>query len=723
MSHQIHLRDLLKIIRKNRFIILATIFVFISGALAINKMTTPQYEAKTKMVIERSEPSNLTDRSQNQYREPEFFETQYQILRSRAVARRVVDNLAEADANLLQELLAENNDPSLIGSVVTRLRAVINSGQPPSEPEANTAAEPTDPRDQLAGAISQRIKVRPVEGSRMVEISFLSTDPRFSSLVANSVVESYMAELNLMKAETTSSSLGWMNRKADAEAEKLKAAEKSLQDYMGENSVLTMENRIAIIPEKLSRISTELVTAQSRRKELETLNEKVSRVAVDPQQAESIAAILSDGALQSLRGQIVEAEKAVLELSGKYGSKHPAMQKAQADLDSLKRRKDQEIGRIARSIRNEYELALANERNLRAQMEEIKVEALQMNEKYMRYQTLQAEVDTNRKIFDALLTRMKEEGITSESQSVRMWVVEAAGIPRNPTLPNRRLNFNLGALLGLCGGLGLAFFREYLDNTIRNPDQAEVTFQTPVLGTISLSRRSRIEKIVLEEPLSALAEGYKSLRTTLLVGGSLPQKYLITSSIPGEGKTVTSVNLALAFAQAGLRVVLIDADLRKPRIHDIFRLRNSNGLSQLLKAPHSAQALVDALQPGPLENLRVLTAGPIPPNPSELLMSALMEQLLGRVAGTCDILICDSPPILAVEDSRILGRHFNGTLVVARAHQTDYEIAGRALKLLLRAKAPVLGFVVNGLDQRKSEYYYHSQYYTTYREEPLKLDG
>ncbi len=238
----------------------------------------------------------------------------------------------------------------------------------------------------------------------------------------------------------------------------------------------------------------------------------------------------------------------------------------------------------------------------------------------------------------------------------------------------------------------MAFFREYLDNTIRDPDDTETVFQTPVLGTVSLLRgREQVERIVLEDPLSAVAESYKSLRTSLLAGSKLPRRFLITSSLPGEGKTSTAANLALAMAQAEYRVVLIDGDLRKPRLHDIFRLGNRNGLSRLLTCNPDAQSLAQALQPGPLPNLSVLSSGPIPPNPSELLMSSRMKELLRLLEEKFDIIVCDSPPLLAVEDSRILSRLFHGTVVVTKAHKTTYEIAGRSLKLLRGVKAPILG--------------------------------
>jgi capsular exopolysaccharide synthesis family protein len=290
------------------------------------------------------------------------------------------------------------------------------------------------------------------------------------------------------------------------------------------------------------------------------------------------------------------------------------------------------------------------------------------------------------------------------------------------------LNTPLG-MLYTTGGLGLAFFREYMNNTITNPDATEMAFNVPVLGTISRcdAKQQDIERIVLKEPLSPFAENYKALRTAVLAAlhdrNGKAARIMITSSLAGEGKTSTSANLAMAMAQGELRVVLIDADLRKPRIHDIFALRGSSGLSTLLAATVTAAGVEKVLRAGPLPNLAILPAGKIPPNPSELLMSHRMDAILDILADRFDIILLDSPPVLAVEDSRILCRRLDGILLVTRAHQTTLEAAGRSLKLLNRIKAPMLGLVINALDQRKSEHYYHHQYYTAYRPERLPARG
>ncbi len=554
----------------------------------------------------------------------------------------------------------------------------------------------------------------------MINISFVSPDPIFAALVADSVVEAYIEELNDMKGESSRISADWMNRRAEAEKERLKKASQQLEKFVSEQDILTLENRIAVIPEKLTRISTELVGAELRRQQLQALKEKIDRIKHDPLGAESVPAILNDQALQSLRAQIVAAEKVIMELSGRFGPRHPEMQKAERDLDILKRKRDEEIDRIIGSIRNEYELALANEKSLQAQLEKTRAEAMVMNERFARYQSMKAELDRDRGLLDALALRANEAGITSDNQLVKLWIVENASIPQQPSSPNKKMNLAIGLVLGVFGGMGLAFFREYLDNTISNPDETELVFDTPVLGTISRHRGKEIETIALKEPLSAFAEGYRALRTTILASMGDCRRLLVTSPLAGEGKTATSVNLALSLAQTEMRILLIDGDLRKPRIHRVMGMNNQLGLSNLLARPFTRQSALGSIQKGPIPNLSILTSGPIPPNPSELLFSRRMDELMSLLESEFDLVVCDSPPILLVEDSRILSRIFQRVVLVTKAHQTTNEVVGRALKMLHDVKAPMLGFVINGLDQRKSEYYYHKQQYTDYQSDNRK---
>ena len=713
-GREMHLRDHLRVLNKRRRIVAIFFAVCFSLVLAITFTQTPLYEGRTKVLLERGDSGGLTERSRFSSYDPEFYATQFQLIKSRAVARRMMEMLSLKDSNFpyFAALKADGSVPSSGQSFPNRLfnsfRSLFKAGSQENAQDAQTRWE-----DTIADSISRDIKVTPVAESRIVMISYLSSNPHFAAMVANTVARAFIEETLNMKMESTRRTLEWMTKKAQAEGEKLEKAENALQAYMQANGILTLENRLTVTPEKLSELSTYLVRAESRRKELESLHRQVQSVARDPRAAETVAAIASDPAMQALRAQIIEADKRIMELSNKYGSKHPAMEKASADLGVLKDKKGQEIRRIVQSIRNDYELALANENNLRAQMDSTKGEALRLNEKFIQYGALKREVDTGRQLYDALVLKMKEQSITEESQPVNLWIVEQSGIPEEPARPLKGKNLLLGLILGLAGGVGMAFFVEYLDNKVKDPEEAEAVLGSPVLGMVPLCRANQgeIEGIVLKEPLSSFAENYKLLRSSLLLSAadSPPRKIVITSPGMGEGKTATAINLALALAQSEKTVVLIDADMRKPRVHKIFKIVNDIGLSTYL-AGASAGGI---LKKGPLPNLSVITSGPVPPNPADLIASTRMQSLIDFLSDKFDFIICDAPPALVVADARVMSRNFEGTLLVVKAHQTTFEMAARAIRSLSDVNVKVLGLMINGLDPKKSDHYY-GEYYSTY---------
>lgn len=718
----LHLRDYLKVIKKHRRIawtfFVATLAIVLIATFAV----TPQYEATAKIIIAKGESSDLTgpgDRYRRSSYNPEFYQTQFQLIKSYAVSRRVVDLLGLAKSSTPVPGMESGKLGAWIKKEVEGVKKVLGI-----EGRGENAVSPKRSRaDRIAEMINQGLHVRLVENTRIVHISFMSPNPEFAALVANTVVQAYMEETLDMKMESTRWNLAWMTKKSGAEQQKLNKAEKALQQYMKANDIVTLENGATVTPDKLSELNIQLVRAETKRQELETLNRQVQRVANDPQAAETVSAISSDKALQALREQIVESEKNIMELSGKYGPKHPVMIKALGDLRVLKEKRNQEIARIVQSIHNQYELALSNERDLRAALGHTKAQALRLNEKLVQYNALKRDVDTNRQLYDALMLKIKEQSITQEAKPIQLWVMEKAAVPIIPARPMKGLNLLLGLILGSLGGIGLVFFVEYLDNTIKEPEQAEEILGAPVLGVVSLCKEKdrRMEEVVMEQPQSAFAESYSALRTALLFCSAerAPKKILISSAAPREGKTTTSVNLALSLAKSGKRVVLIDGDLRKPSLHKIFKMSNERGLSSFLAgAPGN-----DILKSGSLPNLSLVTSGPIPPNPSELLSSNRMKALIEDFCKEFDMVICDSPPLLSVSDCKMLCGAFDGTVLVARAHQTTYDIASRALKALRDVKTRVFGVVINGLDLKKGGYYHYEYMYSygTQAEAPKKV--
>ncbi|GAB4177241.1 MAG: exopolysaccharide regulatory tyrosine autokinase VpsO [Geothermobacteraceae bacterium] len=721
-SEEIHLRDYLRVISKRRNLVL-TVFALIFVAVAIYTFAkTPLYEGTTQVLIEKARPSALE--SDNGYRiyDPEFYETQFQLIKSRAVALRVVRALGLTSA----EVLPGQEEQGALAAVISWVRGLkatvvhLFAGDEQGQQKELTAE---DEELLLADMIAEGLEVRPFKNSRIVTISYRSPNPEFAARVANATATAYVEQTLNMKLDSTRLTLDWMTRKAEEERKKLDAAEKRLQAYMVANDIVTLEDRLTVTPQKLNQISSQLVNAEAKRKEMEAIYLQVKRLASRPDEAETLPAIASDPAMQTLRTEILQAEQKVRELSAKYGPKHPVMIKANGDLEVLKRKRDQEVERIVRSLKNQYDLAVSTEESLRAQLDRTKSEALNLNQKFIQYSALKREVETNRQLYDALMLKIKEQSITKETQPVNLWIVEKAAVPEFPVSPNKKKNLLLGLIVGLMAGIGLAFFVEYLDNTVKYPEETEKALGLSVLGLVSLwkEKDAQLERVLLDQPRSTYAENYRALRTAVLLSSAdgAPARILVTSPGPAAGKTTTAANLAIALAQAEKKVVLIDGDLRKPRLHKIFKLANRNGLSNYL-AGGSGEAL---LHKGPVDNLAVITSGPIPPNPAELLSSSRMAKLLDGLQKEFDIIVCDTPPLLNVADARILSRLFSGTILVVRARQTTFELAGKAVKALADVNAPVLGMVINALELKKSDYYYQYYYQSYYGEEPEAQQG
>ncbi len=712
---EIHLRDYLRVVAKHRGLIISFVIVITAVVALITFSTTPQYLASSKVLMEKANNNTLTDGYSGNFRDPEFFETQFQLIKSRQVARRVVDILG-----LDNSALAANNDSdssSPVQMVKQWLTEAKNSllGSDPVDDEASAGSRSA--ADILADEIRDNIRVSPVRDSRIVSISYPSANPEFAALIVNTVVKAYTETSLEMKMAATRQTLEWMTKKTESERLKLEKSEKELQTYMRTNNLVTLENRIAVLPQKLSQISSELVIAQNKRQKLEGLFRKVKSVAGSPDAAESVLGISNGATLQILRDQILKAEQHIRELSAKYGAKHPTMIKAKGDLEILQNKKQQEISRLTGSVKDEFELAVAEENNLRQQLEQTKAEAHNLNEKFIQYEAFQREMDTNRQLYDTLMMRMKEQNITGEIQPVNLWVVEQAEVPVIPFKPNKKKSLVLAFIVSLFGGIGLAFFVEYLDQSIKYPEETEQALGFPVLGMVPLlkNKEGNIDTVMKDLPRSAAAENYRSLRTSVMLSASNqpPRRILVTSPEAGAGKSTTAINLAVAMAQSGKKVLLIDADMRKPRLHKIFKIKPEKGLSSYLAGINRNDVMLQS----PIENLFFMPAGPVPPNPSELLVSDSLNQLLTQVDGKVDFIVCDSPPLQSVVDARILSQVFDGTILVVKGKQTTFEQARKSLRQLNDVNAQVLGVLINGIELKKNDYYY-ANYYGTYGDEP-----
>ena len=710
-NQETHLRDYYMVLRKRRHVVYTFFSMTLALVLLFTFTATPAYEASTRLLIEKAVQYTISEYGFSSY-DPEFYSTQYQLIKSRPVARKVYDAL-KGNAQFRKYFEKESNKTNIIDKLKGILVSITynDAGDGALEDPEKAA------RDLAVEIILNNITVRPETNTRIVTVSYLSHDPVLARLVVNMVANAYIEALFDLRVDSSQRALQWMSKKVDEERITLDDLENGLQKFMEEQDIVTLEARLAIVPRKMMELSTQLTRTETKRKELETLYNKIRSLEASGKDLDSIPAIASDKTVSSLRGQIIKGDQRVIEFSKKYGSKHPLMIESVEDLELLRRKKVQEIGRVVESVKNEYDLSLSNEQNLRRLLSETKLEAHGINEKFVRYNALKRDVDTNRQLFEALLKKMHEESIEEEGQTVNVMLVEVAETPRRPEKPKKTLNLLVGIFMGLFGGILLAFLFEYFDNTVKAAEDAETKLGIPVLGMVSLLKMEKkehdrsIERIVLDEPKSTFTENYKALRTAIMLSStdSTPKSILITSMLPAEGKTSTAVNLALVIAQSVDKVLLVDTDLRKPRIHKIFGISNKSGLSTYLVGS-SAKIIKE----GPNPNINIVTSGPLPPNPSELLGSEKFERFLSTMKERYDVIIFDSPPVLTVTDSLVLSKHVDGTIVVARAAKTSYEAVRKGLRQISDVGSNVLGLLINAIDLRKGGYYYNYYYYHNY---------
>ena len=716
-EQDIHLRTYLRIIFKRRY----TVYTFFAIVFALTLIktfsTTPLYTATTKVLIEKNERANIPALNPYVDYDPEFNETQYQLIKSLSVAQRVVKMLALDQKNLIAS--AEEKSGNIATGTIRWFRDLFSTilhvgGQGSSPVPVDTAALKDEELNlrayQIAKQISGSIVVTPVKSSKIINISYMSEDPRLASLIVNSVAKAYMDEVLDIRMGSSQYAMKWLTEKADQERERVNKSEQALQEYMRDKDIATLENKLTMFPERVAEVASKLASTESKRKELETVYASVKRLEGNPEALDSMPRVASDPTLQSIRAQISAAEQKITELQQKYGQKHPAMIAAIGDLKLLKEKRLEQIKKVVESIKNEYELAKSSEENFRRYAGQTKAETLNIGEKFIQYGVLKREVETSKQLFDAIVARIKEQGITQDIQTINVWVMEKSEVPGSPTKPNTPKNIFLGLIAGLIGGVGFAFFIEYLDNTIKSPEEIESRFNVPVLGMIELLKpgNGAIEEIVLKEPRSHLAENYRVIRTNILLSSAdkHPKNIVIASTSPQDGKTATAVNLATILAQSGGPVLIVDADLRRPRIHKIFGIDNNMGLSTYLAGASDIQ--FESTKH--LSNLSILPSGPLPPNPSELLGSNRMKELITLLEEKFDFIIWDSPPLFSVAESLVLSKLLGGTIIVTRAGTTTYEDLDRGLKSLSDIGARFLGVVINGLDLKESDRYYHRYY-------------
>jgi capsular exopolysaccharide synthesis family protein len=718
-----HLTDYLRILHKRRWIALpAFLIVFVSGVVS-SLSTMPVYEATAQLMIEKEarRATSITGvlDDQNAWMDDDFYPTQYKILQSRALALRTADSLEKT--GIVEHVPAGHHLSLSPGALVDRvfaLGSVVGSKPPAAAPETAAVDETRAQSGKISGFLGG-LSISPVRYSRLVDIKYQSPDPAYAAQAANALAVEYMKQSLEFRRNASLRDNAWLTQQLEEQQRKVAESDIALQQYKETHNALAVDDKSNIVVQKLNTLNGQVNDARLARIDKEAIYQQIERMQSSGQPLDSAPAVLADEIVQRLKTEITEARAEQARLTAQnYGPNSDQQRGQTVKIDSATKQLDIEVKKVVASIQAEYLTAKAKEDALVRELEAQKTEALGLDRKAMEYASLQREADSNRKLYEDLLQRTKETGVTGDYQGTNIQIVDKAEQPQSPILPQTRRDLMFSALSGTFLGILLAFGVEYFDSRLKSPEEIRAHLGVPFLGLIPIvtnkDKESGEAPMLQESVAPAFAESIRALRTAMLFSSAEEgaRVVLVTSTGPHEGKTVISSSLAISLAQAGQRTVIVDADMRRPRMHEALGRSQEPGLSNVLVGD---TALPDATRVASVNNLWLLSAGHIPPNPAELLGSRKFEMLVGELKRHYDWIVIDAPPVMPVTDAAVLAHLTAGVLFVVGAEMTPRRSAIAAIDQLRGAHAKFFGAVLNRVNVERHAYYYAPYYRKEYR--------
>ena len=704
MPREPHLLDYLIIIRKHQWLILTFLLTVVTVVTIATFKMKPIYVAGAQVEVDRESQNILP--FQGAATEDAYMD---------------MDNYVETQAKiLLSETLALQSIKSL------------DLGRYPEfggHPNAVESVRGVQRRPAILGEFLSRLTVKRVPNSRLLAVTFEAEDPQLAALVVNTHLQNFIEQNFRSRYEATTQASNWLSSELEELRIKVQKSEDARIAYERQNQIWSIDEKQSLASQKLADIGKDMNTAQS-----ELLQKQAMMQLAHSGKVDSLPPVRDNQVVQDLARRQNELNEQYEDSVSQFGPNYPRVQRMKVRLDDIKRELAQEQQRIVDRIDAEYRNAQNRVQLMSQALEQQKGEQNDYAEKLVQYNILKHDAEANKQLYDGLLQKLKEAGITAGLRSSNIRVVDPALVPTYPSRPQRGRNIMLAFLVGLVGGVGLAFFREYLDNTVKSPDDIETLTGLPSLAVVpafgelnghssraKLAKGSepvtapemRVELVAHTQPKSQISEAFRALRTSLLLSQAdhPPQVILVTSALPREGKTTAAVNLAVTLAQLGDRTMLIDSDLRKPGIRRALGLtfNRETGLSSYL-AGVSPIDEISVAHPA-ISNLVAIPTGPVPPSPADLLSSHRMREAIVYLRQHYKFVVIDSPPIMAATDAVILSALVDGVLLVVRSGETPKEAFTRCRDLLVGVKCRLLGVVLNAVDSSAPDYYYSYRYY------------
>ncbi len=676
-------------------------------AMIVASSLTPVYTASTKVSIEHVSPSTGAYADNNWYSMRNYPGTQYQFIKSSAVAEQLVENLK------LWEHPWFKNNMNKEGFNLRRYIPFLPEKQEQVEQQSDEELLKIR-KDGITNMVKSGIVVTPIKDTFIVSISFSSPSPDLAALIANSVVDAYIQRNLEARFKEVKKISDWMNKSLGGIATQLDSSETKLQSYRSrENLVDVGKGASGFLTQGLDELSNRLTSERIKYNELRVLKQQAGRFKrMTLEEVLNNPSIYKHTTLSELKTSEIAAGRNVAELKKRYGPRHPKMKQANAELEAIRDRYRELIPSIIRGIDEDYEVSRQNMASLKQQYNELKQQKQSVNLKAFELERLQQDVEGNRKLRDLFMEEYKQTSLNSSFETDRVRVVDAAVVPGSPSRPNKRRIVIMSILLALFTGIGLAFFIEYLDQTIKTSEDVERLMKMPVLGMLPELDNKRIkkgevhpERTYTEDEKSNFSETIRTIRTGItLLSLDKPYKIILsTSSVPGEGKTTVACNLALSLSQLE-KTLVFDADMRRPSTKKILGYdHHSKGMSELLAGEAEFKDVIHKVEG---TNLHVITAGAIPPDPLNLLASKKFKVLLEQLSMVYDRIIIDSPPVSLVSDAVLLSSLSDAVICVVKTDDTNSKIICSALHKLRQANANIVGAVLNNVDIKKMSRYY-----------------
>jgi len=706
-ANEVHLLDYVKVLYKRRWTAGTAFLLVFLGVTVYTFTTTPIFEARTRLLIESDDPNvvNFKQVVDEGGTRTDYYQTQYTILQSRALARKTIDTLKAWDS----PLLGATKEKSSFS--VAAMTAAVGSlfGGNAEEPKAADADE-TAAQSRAIDSFLTQLSISPIRNSRLVDVKFRSPDATFATKAANALAKNYIDQNLEYKFSVSKEATGWLEERLAEQRKQVEAAEAALQRYREQNDAISMEDRENIVVQKLADLNAAVTKAKTDRIQKEAMYRQLNAIQ-GTAALDTFPAILGNQYIQQQKAELASLQRQQAQMADKLGDRHPEMIRVKSAIEAAQAKLQTEVSKVVQSVRTDYQAALAQEQTLSGALEQQKGEALSMNRKAIDYGVLDRDVQSSKQVYQSLLQRAKETGISGELKTSNIRVIDDAERPRGAVKPRKALNLMLGILAGVTLGFGLAFFFEYLDSRIKSPDEVKGYLGLASLGMIPALGKNWDGKdpLINKGVPPNFAEAFRSIRTNILF--SSPDEgsrtLVVTSTGPGEGKTMVSSNLAIGFAAGGQRVLLIDADMRRPRVHEPFNQDLEPGLSNVLVGNTKAS---EAVHKTAVPGLWVLTAGRTPPNPAELLGSKRFNEFVRSLGQHFDYVVIDCPPVMPVTDAVIAANSASGVIFVVGSEMTTREAAKTAIDQLTRGRTKLVGAILNRVDLEKNGYYY-SQYY------------